>query len=225
MAMSFVTQFLAAARDGDIEICAKMLARGIHVDVADTLTSETPLHYAVVNGLAACKFLFDAGANIEARDYLGRTPLMLAACHNKSDICAFLLDRGADIDAVCKRHNSALNFATSRARYNACFVLLLDRGANVNIIQECKRSLLESAAHEKMFAKCKMLLEYGANAGICKLQPDCPLEIKTMLVAWGCPFTDISTDIIPYISASQEGGFQRRKDAIRWWFAVNAIRI
>ena len=50
-----------------------------------------------------CELLLLKGADIEARDKDGRTPLFIACSKNNVDICALLISKGADVNAKDNR--------------------------------------------------------------------------------------------------------------------------
>lgn len=55
-----------------------LLDAGVHVDIPDKRYGQTPLHIASFNdNKAAVVTLINAGANIDARDRRGNTPLAL----------------------------------------------------------------------------------------------------------------------------------------------------
>jgi uncharacterized protein len=59
------------------------------------------LTLAAVRGyLTMVEILLDFGADIEATDDLGQTPLICAARSGRTEVVSLLLDRGADIEAV-----------------------------------------------------------------------------------------------------------------------------
>jgi hypothetical protein len=63
----------------------------------DTDPAPTALRSAAASGdTAQTALLLDQGAALDARDELGRTPLMLAVMQNRPDVARLLLDRGAD---------------------------------------------------------------------------------------------------------------------------------
>ena len=74
---------------------------GADVNAADGVKHCTPLHMAARRGnVEIAEALIDSGANIEARDSLGDTPLRRAVNCNKHAVAALLLSKGAD------RHSS-----------------------------------------------------------------------------------------------------------------------
>src|SRR5688572_8074949 len=60
---------------------------------------RTALHHAAEGNLAAVEVLVERGADLDARDKSGRTPLFVAVRANRYEIARYLLDRGADPDS------------------------------------------------------------------------------------------------------------------------------
>ena len=75
---------------------------GAHIDARDHFDS-TPLHYAVQfnSNPGVVKLLLDRGADIEALNVLGLTPLYRAATQfgGSPEMASLLLDHGADVNA------------------------------------------------------------------------------------------------------------------------------
>lgn len=71
---------------------------GAHVDACDGVKQCTALHMAARRGhVEVAEALLDCGANIEARDSLGESPLRRAVNCGKTAVTALLLARGADL--------------------------------------------------------------------------------------------------------------------------------
>ncbi|GFN86071.1 ankyrin repeat protein [Plakobranchus ocellatus] len=68
---------------------------------------ETALHLARDAEIAS--LLIQAGADLEARNGLGRTPLLSAACKEHTDVINVLKNYGAEVAAVDNEGNSALH--------------------------------------------------------------------------------------------------------------------
>jgi ankyrin repeat protein len=99
-----------------------------HKDAAENSIAQnlnTKLLEAIKNGdNEEIINLLDAGANIEATDNSGRTPLMWAAWCGKTDACALLLKHNANIEATDENGKTPLIYAARSGRIRACIVLL-----------------------------------------------------------------------------------------------------
>ena len=79
----------------------------------------------------ALRVLLDAGADKEARDYLGQSPLHLASVHDDLDCLGILLDFGADLEAKDDFIHTPLHLAAWKGMSNT-LVALLEAGAQVD---------------------------------------------------------------------------------------------
>ena len=103
---------------------------GVHVNVVG-IEGWTPLLYAVKhsNNRSIIELLLDSGADIEARNDKGGTPLLIAVAEGKLEIAALLLNRGADIEAKTNEGFTALMSAVTVGN-SSLLQLLLTKGAN-----------------------------------------------------------------------------------------------
>lgn len=80
--------------DVNPEIFELVLRHGIDIDARDDL-GFTALHTtAVINKKAAVKLLINLGANVEARDNTGRTPLIRVCIEGFVEIAKTLIEEG-----------------------------------------------------------------------------------------------------------------------------------
>jgi len=89
---------------GGVDVVLALVGAGAAIDADDGVKHCTPLHMAARRGnaeLAAA--LLDCGAQIEARDSGGDTPLRRAVNCNQLAVARILLDRGADADSPGSR--------------------------------------------------------------------------------------------------------------------------
>ena len=111
----------SAAADGGAGIVKQLLQAGVDVNPRSnneyhiTLT-PTALHVAVEkNEVKVLKVLLQNGANVNAIDEAGLTPLHWASMLRYSDIAWVLLQNGADINALDASSRSALDLYLVRA--------------------------------------------------------------------------------------------------------------
>jgi hypothetical protein len=103
----------------------------------------TPLHLAAQGRYNACSLLLKYGADLEAQDDHGITPLLYATHNETDEICKLLLDHNAQINAQTYHGSTALIYATSYFCGNL-FVrkLLLTYGADLRIKDRHDRTAL-----------------------------------------------------------------------------------
>ena len=108
----FATALMRAAFSGDLELVKLLLAKGADPAMVSK-DNETVLEAAAALGfiqgyskgrsaaerLEVIKLLVDLGADVNAADDYGITPLMAAANMGEVSIIQFLVDRGADLGA------------------------------------------------------------------------------------------------------------------------------
>src|SRR5207249_11953572 len=115
------------------------------------------------NDSAAVKALLRRGAQVNAKDADGATPLMHAAIYGDPGLMKVLLDKGADPNARNKVGATALLWSVHDVRKVR---LLAGKGANVNARSEGgKTPLMLAAYYSDGAATVKFLLDKGAELG------------------------------------------------------------
>ena len=96
-----LADFFDAARRGDAEEIAELIAEEVSVDAIDN-DGSTALHYASFGGhVSAVKALLKAGAKTDTLARHGGTPLHAAVAENRLKVAAALLESGSvDVDAT-----------------------------------------------------------------------------------------------------------------------------
>jgi ankyrin repeat protein len=84
----------AGRSDKDLKVVELLVARGAQIDAE--WNGATPLHRAAWSGNAqAAEFLISKGANVNAKDQRGRTPLAWAIEKGYDDVAELLRKHGA----------------------------------------------------------------------------------------------------------------------------------
>ena len=106
--------------------------------------------------------LLDAGADIEAKNNGGSTPLHRVAYNKDPAVLRVILDAGADVHAKDYKGRTPL-FGAANASSPAAVQSLLDAGANVHAKNYNGRTPLVSAIAARNLATIPVLLEAGAD--------------------------------------------------------------
>lgn len=128
-----MTLLMAAAMGGDINIFGDTLDSGVEVD-ARMGDGSTALHLVTMFGEhpRMADALIKAGADVNAVDSAGRTPLYWS-CRALGgfggDMAELLVSAGADVNATLPEGTTVLMEACMHGRYRTA-EMLLDRGAN-----------------------------------------------------------------------------------------------
>jgi hypothetical protein len=125
--------------------------------------SRTSVPLSVQEKEAALRLLLEHGADVNAADKWGYTPLIEAASHNNLEHVRLLLARGAKINTVTHYGRSALTGAVMLGENVALVQLLLDKGANVNQVEKDYGTPLHIARKHNKHTLIPILLQAGAK--------------------------------------------------------------
>jgi uncharacterized sulfatase len=151
------TAFREAASQGARGLLEVFVAKGADV-------STLPLA-ACMGDLGRVKALVEQGADINAKDELGWTPLYWAASTGQTEVAEFLVAQGADVQAKTKDENTPLHQAAS-AGEGRLAELLISKGAGVNVKDKRGNPPLHRAAVAGHKAMVELLIAGGADANI-----------------------------------------------------------
>lgn len=178
-----------AIEDGDLHTCELLIRLGVDIECVN-LQNETPLiyavkirnkeivklllkfgakidnsllKYAVIEGLEEMlKCFLESGADINARDEMGRTALIYAAITTQKKIIKMLLEKEADTNAQDLHGMTALIYAAGAKEENV-LKDLIEAGAKINIRAKNGMTALIYAARIENIKIYRFLLEQGAD--------------------------------------------------------------
>ena len=158
-----------AAYLGNIDIVDLLLKKGAASLNEGNFRGQTPLHFACERGHpGAAARLLDAGADIEARDMLGRTSLMTSGVSKNIVVAKLLIERGADINAEAKRGPAVYTTLTVAAMYGFedLVDLLIEKDAAISKdTLEPTLAFAVQMGHPRLF---EYVLEKGVDLAVVK---------------------------------------------------------
>jgi ankyrin repeat protein/gamma-glutamyl-gamma-aminobutyrate hydrolase PuuD len=108
------------------------------------------------------KFLINIGADINAKDENGLTPLLKALDKGEETFAIELIKLGADITAISPNGHTALHYAAMRNELKAA-ELLIEKGAKVNVLNEYSYDPLREAVERGYTEFVKLLTKNGVD--------------------------------------------------------------
>ena len=128
-----MSEFVKAAQNGDLNEVKRLFA--LNPGIINELDREhdTAIMKACrdCNNINIVAFLLENGANINVRDTIDQTPIIIASQNGCTDIVIMLLDTGADIHHRNDQGENAL-ISAAQEGYIDVVKVLLDAGADVN---------------------------------------------------------------------------------------------
>ena len=156
---------LGAAGIGDIGLVKKHLSDGVDVMQRDDMKA-TSLHHSATSEVAA--LLIKNGANVNAKDIGGQTPLHEAVNTGILKVAELLITKGADVNAKDESEDTPLHKAT-RKNNHEMIELLISKGADVNpkVASGAKqgKTPLDAANETNHSELAELLRKHGGKTG------------------------------------------------------------
>ena len=157
-------QFLEICRNGTEQEIIKALKSGANPNAKENVFGSTALMWAIDNNYPeAVKALIRANANVNARDKLGRTALMLLLDEAQPNVefIKILLKAGADVNAKDDSGTYVIMWAVLHTP--EIMNIILKAGAKLNVLTNSGSNVLMEAVKGENPEIVKMLIKEGIN--------------------------------------------------------------
>ena len=111
--------------------------------------------------LSICRLLLDKGAQLEARNSRGSTPLHYAAIRGHVEIVRLLCDSGADVEVRSSGGRRPLHSAAWKGRISVVKELIEERNAEINARDSDGRTALRVARQHNIHGVASYLVSHG----------------------------------------------------------------
>ncbi|XP_045606736.1 transient receptor potential cation channel subfamily A member 1 homolog isoform X2 [Procambarus clarkii] len=168
-AHTYTEELLQKAEDNDFDACQNLLEKGAIVNIEDEKTKLTALHIAAKNGQHdILNLLLTKGADCNAQDNTGHSPLHLAVTKDYPFCCEILLKcTDLKVNIQNKTLDTPLHRAAKEGRIHICTMILQHNNIEINVRNDKGMSPLHLATLENHAEVIKLLIENGAD---CKMQ-------------------------------------------------------
>ena len=134
---------------------------------------------------AELQAMIDAGADVNATDYKGETPLHEAARYGNAEVIAVLLKAGADVNARDGDGNDPLDFARKHSHTKVISILEKASGKTIAQLQEGKIAAKKRQYERKEFSADGLVQYKFDYTTPCRISRVCQvIEAKAI---HGCP--------------------------------------
>lgn len=174
------TALLIAVISNKPAVVQTLLQRGANINLqinANGKLISSPLHFAAGNGLLEiAEILLEFKPDLELRDSLNETPLLVASRLSKTEIVEHLLAAGADIEAKVDPFNTSLTRSVSVKNFHLA-QLLIDKGASLEVRGRGKETLLHHAAAKDDLEAIEFLSKNHSDVGAQDVEGKTPLML------------------------------------------------
>ncbi len=175
--------------------CASLSSKG---DInSSNSEGKTAIISAVQNSKGSVSMLLDKGANVNAKDAFGNTPIFLAVEKKDRETIKLLIEKGANVTI---KNNAGETPFTAAARNGdlETIKLLMTKGVSINVKDGKGNTILIEALTRNNEEMVKFLIENGANVNVrdmwmnkqktglmIAIENYMPLEILELMVSKG----------------------------------------
>jgi ankyrin repeat protein len=174
-----LTPLYTAIVVNDYQMAEMLLMHG-----ARLLPSQYLLNYTIRNKMSAMtRLLIRAGENVNGRDYLGWTPILLAINERDTEMIEFLIENGAKMngnDYILKELHIAVQQSNSLDEFHKMFTILIRNGVHIDNLNKWGETPLCLAMLMEKFKIAEYLIKEGSNVnGGCTIKAkDCLLLVR-----------------------------------------------
>lgn len=163
-----------AVRIADAPIADYLLSLGVDPDFKQSLDQSTPLHNAsILKTTALVELLVAKGADVNANDRNGRSPIFRALELQRMDIVNTLFEAGADLNHVDALHSwTPLNLTVYEEKLTATR-WLIEHGSHIDVVDKHGMGLLELAVQftQKRTRGAVEIIHALRDAGLSDIAP------------------------------------------------------
>ena len=146
---SLKLDFAIAIQGGDMKTLENILAAYPKALRWKDVIGGTALRKAVAHGapkMEVVRFFINRGANIEAKDKDGLTPLMFAAMHAETEVLSLLLEKGAKTETTDKKARTAVQIAYDCGHPDSALAILAHEQRKRDLAEEKRVNFLNDEA-------------------------------------------------------------------------------
>lgn len=167
-----------AVYNNDLEEVKRLIAAGEDVNAKEEISARIPLLVAAAMGhVKVAALLIENGADVNAKENNGFTPLHRAAAKDHVKVAALLIEKGADVNAKDEiQGNTPLHTAAFDGHLDMA-TLLIKNGADVNSKSSYGFTPLHRAAAKGLVAVVELLINKDAKVNAKTDIGDTPLHL------------------------------------------------
>ncbi len=168
------TALCVAVWNGDVRMVKLLLQHGANPNKGGDWLS--PLMFA--RSAPVIEVLIEAGADINSRDFVGRTALAHVLQHSVEGV-KVLSDNGADLNTKDRDGFTPLHIAVRWGRVKSAF-FLASAGANLSLQDKKGNTALHSAIYHNKAKIARFLIDAGADTEVVNLEGKRAFDIAHM---------------------------------------------